>query len=298
MTVNDYAPVCLFVYNRPRHTSETLKHLLRNELADQSDLIVFSDGPRRDEDKPAVAEVRALVSSLDGFHSVSLIERENNLGLADSITSGVSEVCERYGRVIVLEDDLETSPAFLQFMNAALDFYQDNAAVWHISGWNYPMEDLDIPGAFFTRMMNCWGWATWADRWRNFEKNPEKLIQEMGRQEIHRFNMENRCKLWPFVLANQSGKLNTWAIFWYSTIFTDQGLCLNPKNSFVRNIGMDNTGMHCTSPMPQSIELSRNADIGFPVEITENERALNAIGNYYRYLRLKGVLRRVKSLFN
>ncbi|WP_426993726.1 hypothetical protein [Methylomonas sp. CM2] len=143
------APIVLFAFARPEHTRITLEALSANSLASQSDLIVYSDAARSLEEEIKVTKVRSLAHNIRGFRSVSVIERETNLGLARNIIEGVTDVCNRYGRLIVLEDDMITSPYFLTFMNSALDKYYDNKTVWHINGWNYPINPEGLSDTFF-----------------------------------------------------------------------------------------------------------------------------------------------------
>jgi hypothetical protein len=245
MKPNGLAPVVLFVFARPDHTQRTIEALAANELAEQSNLIIYADAARNEGDIIRVQQVRALVHAVSGFRSVTVIERETNYGLARNIIEGVTEVCNHYGRVIVLEDDIVTNPLFLPFMNTALNRYANEPQVWHISGWNYPIDPDGLGDAFLWRVMNCWGWATWADRWAFFQKNPQRMIESWDKEKIKRFNLDGAYNFWGQVTANQKGKLNTWAIFWYATIFEKHGLCLNPAQSFVHNIGHDGSGENC-----------------------------------------------------
>jgi hypothetical protein len=233
------APIVLFAFDRPYHTGRTLYALAANALADQSDLIIYADAARNEVEASLVGNVRTLVHAVSGFRRVTVIERKTNYGLARNIIEGITEVCNHYGRVIVLEDDIITSPDFLTFMNTTLEHYVDESRVWHISGWNYPIDPEGLGDTFFWRVMNCWGWATWADRWKHYEKNPHRLIQTWNPDTIKRFNLDGAHNFWSQVIANQAGKINTWAIFWYATIFAHNGLCLNPTRSFVCNIGHD-----------------------------------------------------------
>ncbi len=125
--------------------------------------------------RKAVAAVREYVAGIKGFKSLTVHHRPHNYGLAKSIMEGVTDVISEYGSVIVLEDDIVTVPGFLRFMNDALERYRHEPKVWHISGWNYPIDPEGLDDAFFWRTMNCWGWATWADRWTHFEKIPNDL---------------------------------------------------------------------------------------------------------------------------
>lgn len=279
------APILLFVFCRADHARKTLQALAANELASDSDLIVYADAARHEGEKPAVEATRAVVRAAQGFRSVTLVERPANFGLARNIIEGVSDLCARHGRVIVLEDDIVTSPQFLAFMNAALDKYKDDSKVWHVSGWNYPMDTAGLDDAFFLRVMNCWGWATWADRWQYFEKNPGQLVKEFDRKSIAQFDLEGTGVFWSQVLGNLQGRLNTWAIFWYATIFKHQGLCLNPAVSYVENIGFDGTGTHTGTrdSVHSSAVLCTRAATRWPPRVEESALGIDRVRHFYRH---------------
>jgi len=175
------APVALFVYNRPWHTRQAIKALQANVEATKTPLYIFSDAPRNSAASRAVAEVRSLLREISGFKSLSIIERENNFGLARSIIDGVSQVCKQHDRVIVLEDDLVTSPYFLKFMNEGLRKYQDDEQVISIHGYIYPLEQT-LPETFFLKGADCWGWATWKRGWDLFESDGQSLLDELKRR--------------------------------------------------------------------------------------------------------------------
>jgi hypothetical protein len=279
-------PVIIFVYNRPQHTRETVEALLKNDLADESDLTVFSDAAKNSGAAQQVQEVRDYLKTITGFKSVRIVEREENWGLAKSIIQGVTEVVNQYGKVIVLEDDIVTSPAFLQFMNQALNFYEEQKRIWHVSGWSYPIETEGLDDVFLWRAMNCWGWATWADRWQHFEKNPTALIENWTAEQKDQFDLDGSGVFWNQVEANAAGKINTWAIFWYATIFQNHGLCLNPAVSYVDNIGHDGSGVHCGSDNGhRSTNLCTSGQVNFITDYDESEVAVARIVEFYKRLK-------------
>jgi hypothetical protein len=276
------APLTLFVYNRPWHTKQTIEALLKNGLSSSSQLFIFSDGPNGDHSVPEVQEVRKLLKTVKGFKNIQIIEREKNWGLAENIIEGVTSVVNQYGKVIVLEDDLVTSPYFLQFMNDALNFYQKEQRVWHISGWNYPVSTKGLPDTFLWRVMNCWGWATWVDRWQYYEKSPEKLLKTFSSEDINRFNLDGFHNFWEQVEANMEGRLKTWAIFWYATIFNNRGLCCHPSLSLVENIGHDGSGSNCAKTPFFHNALSDSCPRLINHDVVENELALARIKSFYK----------------
>lgn len=291
------APIALFVYNRPNHTKKTIDALKQNKLASQSELYVYADASRKHSEQSNVDQVRLLISQIEGFKKVTIIEQDTNIGLAKSIVSGVSDIVNKHGRVIVLEDDLVTSPVFLTFMNRALEFYIDKKNVWHISGWNYPLEQSGLGSTFLWRAMNCWGWATWSDRWTHFEKNAEQLIGTFTKDDIRQFNLNNCENFWDQVLANKAGKIDTWAIFWYATIFQNNGLCLNPTVSYVTNIGLDGSGVHCGVNDAYGSQLNDDTYYRFDIDLYEDKLALSRIQKFYRNMKKPFIIRFVNKFF-
>lgn len=293
------APVVLFVFNRPDHTKRTIEALQSNLYASSSDLYIYSDSSVDDDSKRLVDEVRAYIRKVTGFKTITIIEQESNLGLAGSIISGVTNIIEKHGRVIVLEDDIVTSPYYLKFMNEALLYYRDKPKVWHISGWNYPITPAQYTNdVFLWRMMNCWGWATWADRWSHFEKNVDKVINELDEDDIYKFNLDGTEAVYNQILWNKKGLVDTWAVFWYATIFRNNGLCVNPSISFVDNIGHDGSGVHCIDvgpTTPPKLNMTRN--IEFESELCESIIATDAIKKYYLSQKKNILFRVVRKVF-
>jgi len=288
---NEFSPVVLFVYSRLDHTKLTIQALAENFLAKDTELVIYSDGAKTPDLVEAVQDVRNFLDGVRGFKTIKIIKNESNYGLAENIISGVSEVISVYGRAIVLEDDIVTSPYFLMYMNDALDFYHNKKKVWHISGWSYPLGDSGLEGSFLWRGMNCWGWATWEDRWKSFEKHPKKLMNTWGKENIERFNLDGYHDFWFQVKANDSGILNSWAIFWYAAIFAKDGLSLNPAKSLVKNIGIDGSGENCgRNDLYSSEEFSGEIRF-FPEDLQENRFALNRIQNFYKSISPNIVMR-------
>lgn len=238
------APILLFTYNRLQHTQLTIEALQKNELADRSELFIYSDAPKDEQSTKNVADVRKYIQEIDGFKKITIIERDKNWGLANSIIDGVTTIVNQFGRVIVLEDDLVTSPYFLRFMNDSLEMYQKEKNIACIHGYIYPIEGL--PETFFIRGADCWGWATWSDRWSIFEPDGKKLLDQLKRQKLENDADFNKSANYTLMLKNQIlGKNNSWAVRWYMSAFLKDMLCLYPGKSYVKNIGHDSNGTHC-----------------------------------------------------
>lgn len=295
-----YAPIILFIYNRPDHTRQTLDALASNTIANESDLFIFADGPKdnsSEEQLLKIKQTREIAHSKKWCKKVSIIESEKNKGLAASIISGVTEIINKYGKVIVLEDDIVTGKYFLEFMNEALDKYENEQQVWHITGWRDPIKNVKTDTAYFYPTMDCWSWATWADRWQYFKKDIQFYKRTFTDEMKYHFNIEgSEPGLWEQIELNDCGKINTWAIFWYASIFLKNGLCLAPTKSLVRNIGLDNSGVHCGESPKQKIKDKIDYKITqYPEEIRISSEEYRKNINFFVKLRKTPVLKKIKA---
>ena len=292
------APVALFAYARLDHLRQTVDSLRANREAGATALHVFCDGPKHAGHKQQTDAVRAYVDSIDGFASVTRIYRHQNLGLAQSIISGVTGILSTHDSVIVMEDDLVVSPYFLKFMNEGLQLYQNQERVASIHGYCYPVAQA-LPETFFLRGADCWGWATWSRAWSHFEPDGQKLLDALRRERLAQaFDMGGA---YPYMkmLANQvAGKNDSWAVRWHASCFLDNMLTLYPGRSLVNNIGTDDSGMHCAktdeffqtvsaAPVNMSgiaLEASTNAETSFAKYLRKNRsfivRALRKVRGF------------------
>jgi len=277
-----FAPIALFVYNRPEHTRRTIKFLQQNLLADESRLFIFSDAAKDSSQKSLVEEVRAIVKQLDGFKSVELIERKTNLGLAGSIIDGVSTLVSEYGKVIVFEDDLISSAYTLKYFNDALVRYQNEEKVMHIGAYMYPLKAEDLPETFFYRAATSWGWATWDRAWRDFEPDIDKIIARFDKNKRLEFSIGGTMNFWKQIIEFKQGRNNSWAIRWYASIFLKGGLTLNPSKSLINNIGHDGSGIHSGLNDIYHVIINPLPITSFPEKIEENKEAYQAIKNFLK----------------
>jgi hypothetical protein len=240
---NACAPIAVFAYNRPKHLKATLQSLSQCPEWFSSRIILYSDGSRGRHDEATVAEVRALAKSLD-HPNTEVIERASNLGLAESIIRGVSEVCERFGRVIVVEDDLLVSENFLGYLNQALDIYAQRPDVFQVSAHMFDVPEFaERTSTLLLPMTTTWGWATWQRAWREFQVDArgwERLTSDRGCKR--RFNLGNHYDYYSMLRRQMSGKGDSWGVRWYWTVFAADGLSCFPPRSLVLNSGMDGSG--------------------------------------------------------
>jgi len=279
------APIALFVYNRPWHTLQTLNALKQNALANQSALFIYADGPKPGADATdlqKIADTRNIIKCEKWCNEVTIIEATANRGLAGSIINGVTEMVNKYGRVIVLEDDLVTHPSFLTFMNTNLDIYEKNEKVISIHGYMYPVKKK-ISTPFFLKGADCWGWATWKRGWDMFETDAALLLREIEQKKLSKeFNFNNTCN-YSSLLQNQvDNKIDSWAIRWYASAFLAGKLTLYPAKTLVHNIGLDGSGTHKDHA---AAPIKSDFDFVLPeieeIDAVENRRSKKAIERFF-----------------
>ena len=281
------APIVLFTYNRPVHTRQTVEALLKNEYASESDLIIFSDAPKNDVAEEGVRQTRIYLKGITGFRSIKIIERTENMGLAANIIDGVTQVVNEYGRIIVLEDDLLTSPYFLRYMNEALSIYEDVDEVISVHGYVYPVKKL-LPENFFLIHTDSLGWGTWKDKWVYFNPNGEELLRQLVQRGLLRqFNFDGSYNFARMLKRQTRGRNDSWAIRWYASAFLENKLSLFPGRSLVFHNGGDNTGTNCVYESWLDVDLSDSPiNLRPQLPLIESIDARHAYVDFFRSLRI------------
>ena len=272
----ELAPIIVFAYDRPDHLSKTLEALAKNDLASQSVLYVYCDGAREwdgesresrvesqensqgnyitkrygkmvctkeeyDAYLKRIADTRKVAYEITGFKEVHVIEREKNIGLADNIVGAVTEIVNKYGRVITFEDDVVCTRGTLTYLNDALELYKNDEQVMHISAYMYPHK-VHLPLTFFYYTpFPAGGWATWQRAWQYYNPDTVDHVQYWNR-DWKKFNVLGQNHLQRQLMMNLTGELKTWYVKWYSSMRRRNGLCLYPSVSMSNNIGFDGTG--------------------------------------------------------
>ncbi|MHB9294035.1 hypothetical protein Holit_03161 [Hollandina sp. SP2] len=298
----ELAPVVLFVYNRPDHTLQTLEALKNNTLASQTILYIFADGLKKNAqpiDKENRIKTRTVIRYDQWCKECSIAESDKNKGLALSIIEGVSQVLKKHGKVIVLEDDIVPSKYFLAYMNDALKRYEKLEKVWHISGYALPLNKKGIGETYFTKYMGCWGWGTWKNRWEQYRKNTDELLGLFSEEMKYGFNYGKGNEFLGQLERNKAGAINTWAIYWYGTIYLNNGLCLNPRASFTQNIGMDGSGVHCGETKAYEVKVTDTYPVSFEGSIEERLETRKKLERYFRVknkaiIQVKKLIKRIR----
>lgn len=242
----NFAPIIIFSYDRPDHLAQTLDALAKNDFANESELFVYCDGAKESatiEQIERIKRNREVAFSITGFKKVTVIKREKNLGLKANIVGAVTEIVNKYGRVITLEDDIVTSPGYLRFMNEALELYKEDECVMHISGYMWPHR-WPLPETFFYELpYPGGGWATWKRAWKYYNDDASELYHywEHRWDEFNTIGSHLQAQLYH----NYMGTLNTWFIKWHAVLLQRGGLTLYPGKSLTNNIGFDSTATNC-----------------------------------------------------
>ena len=257
-----YAPIALFTYNRADHTRQAVESLLKNEETKYSDLFIFSDGAKNEKAVEGVKKNREYIRSFkndndtltlryadatitSSFRSVTIIEREKNWGLANSLIAGITEIVKKYGRVIVVEDDLILSPYFLKFMNESLEKYKDEEKVSSIAAFLNPVEG-DVPETFFLRYFACWGWATWKRGWDILINDDRELLRRL-RWKKNDLNIGGTGPFYGILYCDKIGLNDSWAVRFYASQFLAGKLQLFPGRTLAVQTGTDGSGTHSAS---------------------------------------------------
>lgn len=251
-------PVALFAYRRPEHLRRVVESLQANPESLETDLFIYSDAAKTPDAQPGVEAVRSYVRTISGFRAITIIEREKNYGLSKSITQGVTALCEKYGRVAVVEDDVVVSRYFLSWLNRALDKYEFDNRVMSVGCYVFPGESV-LPETFFLNITDCWGWAVWRRSWDIYEPDGEKLLDQLMQRRLdHRFDLESAYPYTDMLREQIAGRNDSWAVRWYASAVLSGGLTIYPGKSMTMNIGFDGSGAHCGIEKVYEVDLAQH----------------------------------------
>lgn len=250
------APIILFVYNRPWHTEQTLEALARNELANSSILYIYADGPKPQatiEELEKIKSTRLVLNKKQWCKEVNVIIAEVNKGLAQSVIAGTTEILNRYGKVITIEDDVIVSRYYLEFMNNALIRFELENKIWMVSGYNFPVKQFSRKNSsFFLPVATCQAWGTWQRAWNLFDTQAQGYEQLKNSPKLrHQFNHDGGYDHAGLLETQmETDNVSSWAVrFWWS-LFIKKGLILFPDRTLIRNIGWDGSGTHSGGTNP------------------------------------------------
>ncbi len=298
--MNNLAPIALFVYNRPQHTRQCLEALAANPLAKDSVLHIFSDGPKKyasTSDLDSIGQVRQIIAEKAWCGTVFIHNHQENKGLFRSLVDGINHVLADSEQVIIVEDDIITSPRFLEFCNESLYKYHDDSSVWLISGYMFPLDhSIKLPPTFFLPTLSCWGWCTWKRAWNNFNPDAASMLKTIDENGFRfNFDLHNAYPYYEMLEQRALGKNQSWDICWYASFFLGKGLCLYPGQTLADNIGMDGSGTHWTGTGWKSriIDTISDQPFMFPEKIAANLSVQRQLETMLRSEFNPGILTRI-----
>ena len=294
------APIILFVYNRPWHTQQCLNSLYSNDLAKDSILYIYSDGIKNkldDNEISNVAEVRKILKAKKWCSKVVINEITDNIGLANSVINGVTEIVNKHGKIIVIEDDLVLSKGFLSFMNEGLYLYEKHNSVMSITGYSFFSDTTKPNRTFFLKGgTSTWGWGTWRNSWQKFNGDSASLHKKIVKKSLQRqFNLDNSYDYLNMLEAQMKGEIDSWGIRWYASVFLSEGFGLWPNKPLVQNIGHDGTGIHCPK---ETLNYRHDLCHQFETELIKVEESMLykiKLISYYRNLNSHSFASRLKN---
>ena len=242
------APIVVFAYNRPTSLRATIESLAANDLAGQSDLIIFSDGPRHPQDIEKVTAVRRYITQLSGgFNRIIPHFAPTNQGLATSVINGVGAVLKAYSKAIVVEDDLICSKDFLRYMNRALDSYENDPRIISVCGCGLKIKrPKNYTGdVYLLGRTSSWGWGTWRDRWEQLDWQISDWADFSTDKRAQKAFNRNGSDLYALLKAYMEGKNNSWAIRFCYNQFRQNKYAVIPFVSRIANRGFGNDATHC-----------------------------------------------------
>lgn len=241
------APVIVFAYNRQKHIERTLEELSKNRLAQETNVYVFVDGPKKDIDIEKVKAVQKTVTEFGRkklFKTVTVEFSEKNKGLANSIIGGVTKVIQKEKKVIVLEDDLLTAPDFLEYMNQGLDYYEKDCNVGAISAVSPALrKKIRIEnGIYKSRTGNSCGWGTWEHIWKDVDWEVTDYNDFIG--DVNKQKMFNQIQygIADILKRKMDGEISSWAVCWDYYFWKKSLWTIYPIKSHISNIGFDGDG--------------------------------------------------------
>ncbi|MDO9185454.1 MAG: sugar transferase [Bacteroidia bacterium] len=283
--MKNVAPIILFVYKRLQQTQQTVEHLKLNKLAAESDLFIFSEYPKTAALTNEVKKVRDYIKTIEGFKSITIVERPIFFGLAKSVIAGITSVFEKHDRVIVLEDDIVTSPSFLEFMNEGLEKYEFDNRIYSLTGYCYPPALLKIykeydKDVFLLPRAASWGWGTWKNRWLKADwavKDFDEFYKNRELQKKYDLTGGDKSRM---LIRQMKGEIDSWAIRWDYTHFKNNAFCVYPVKSLVNNIGLD-SGTHTKNLLSHTTEIE-NKKPKFPEDINVDEKIIKEYKKHYK----------------
>lgn len=280
--INPKVPLAIFGFNRPTHLRRVLNALVNCEKFNEIEVHIFIDGPKSLSEVKKIANSQTVAKSFSNKFGAELHFSKENKGLANSLISGVSKILNLNDKIIVLEDDILPSKYFIEFMLSGLHKFELEKSVASIHGYVPPFKK-EINAPFFRRGADCWGWASWSDRWFSVEWNAEILLEEIEKYGLSKiFNLDNLYCFTCMLKRQINGEINSWAIRWHASMFLQNKLTLYPNKSLVSNFGFDGSGIHGGRNTSYQTSTTNERISILDIEIIESKDGIQKFKEHYK----------------
>jgi hypothetical protein len=269
-------PVVYLVYNRPKCVKRTFPVICSVK---PRVLFLIADGPKPDcaTDFENCSKVREILENIDWPCKVYRNYSESNMGLKKRVSSGLSWVFEHVSEAIILEDDCLPHPEFFEFCEILLKRYESDERIWTVTGDNFQNgKRRGKASYYFSKYPHCWGWATWARAWKNYQGDIPfwpSWRESRGWKYFH--NNRNEEKYWRAIFDKvYTGKINSWSYPWIGTVWYHNGLTATPNVNLVSNIGFGADGTHCLqNDKRNGMQVKSIGSCIHPIKIQKDNRA-------------------------
>ena len=297
MVNQEKPPIAVFGFTRHEELSKCLSSLENNRGASEFSVFIYIDGPRSDLDLESVEKTRAIALGEWRFKNVEVTIREKNLGLSNSIKTGLESVFKTHESVIVVEDDLVLHSEFLNFMAQGLERYSTQKLVASIQGFSLIEQTNDE--SYFIQGADCWGWATWRDRWESVcwdSKVLSNQIKKLGKDKL--FNFENTYNFMRLLELNSRKKIDSWAILWQASMFLQSRVSLYPPFNLVLNEGFRQKATHTESTPRNLPQLTSRELWTYPQGVKmDHVNYMKIVNAYSQFIPTLHLARRIKRWF-
>jgi len=289
------APIVIFAFNRPEALRRMIVSLKNNPGFERHDIFVFVDGPRNESDRPKVEKVAEIARELTD--NVTIGQKNKGLGL--SIIEGVGKIINRYGKAIVLEDDLILMPGFLAYIDEALEQYASDSRIFSVCGYGLKINRPSNCSAdvYLCNRSSSWGWATWVDRWNSVDWNVGDWNQlKLSRKRKKAFN-RGGSDMFSMLKGYMEGRNKSWAIRFCYSQHKQGKFSVHPFRSLVANEGYGLDATNCRQKFSRfKIEPSHDmARLVMPGHLEPDEAIIKQSVRYHSlpiriYSKIRGIL--------
>ena len=258
-------PLVIFSFNRPQKLKQLLINL-QGEIFQK--VIIFCDGPRFEDEREQCEENQRQAQAFKFHFDTEIISHKHNYGLIKNFAEGLTRVFQQYEAAIILEDDCLPKLGFFKYVTQGLNIYQSRKDIFSIGAYHRPMQMSQKREVFLSPRFNCWGWATWQDRWQSIAQ-----AVHSGISPFRHYYMIPQTAGIDIPMRARSAVLKKRPLTWDTLValhcLKHQWYQLQPLHVMVNNIGFDGSGMNCP-PKPDSDQGEDILSLSVPTEMPQD----------------------------